>query len=122
MSGYNGIAGIFTLTQSKANSWLRRTPIPPECQGMTGMDLVAGLFRHFGFEVTVLKPNWLSVKANPDQVWEVLSGQPSDPDRSRRYYECSLMESTKESDPEEMAREARLRMLRMCPERPSGFR
>ena len=89
---------------------------------MTGMGLIAALFKHSGFEVPVVKSNWLSVKANPDQVWEVLNGKPSDPSRSGHYYEDSPVESTKESDPEDMAREAHFRMLRMCPERPPRFR
>jgi hypothetical protein len=86
MSGYNKTTGLFDLTQTKASHWLRRTDFPAECRGKEGMAFVAALLRALGYEVPTVRSNWLSVKANPDQLWEALSGEPSDPAASEHYY------------------------------------
>jgi hypothetical protein len=99
MSGYNQTTGLFGLTQTKAMYWLRRHDAPAECNGKAGMDFIAALFRAFGYEVPTVRSSWLEVKANPDQVWEVLSGQPSDPIRSAHYYENASNEPPRKPTP-----------------------
>lgn len=109
MSGYNKETGIFELTATKAHYWFRRKTIPlkvfnqnlspTSIQPDTGkefksidlsMKLYADLFRFYGYEIIKLGPNHLSVKATPENVWEVLSGQKSDPQRSVHYYKSSI--------------------------------
>jgi len=96
MSGYNKETGVFELTFSKANFWLRREPTPELLQKMEKsgielplthtMEIAEALFKVFGFEITKIGSGYLHVKATPEQVWEVLSGQPSDPKRASHYY------------------------------------
>jgi len=45
------------------------------------MEFFACFLRHHGLEVLHVDRAYLNVKATPGQLWEVLSGQPSDPDR-----------------------------------------
>ncbi len=75
VGGYNKKTGIFSLTQSKAGVWCRKPN--PDRQGL--MEHCARLLRESGLEVTSLHGNFLEVKAGPGEVWEALSGQPSDP-------------------------------------------
>ncbi len=86
MSGFNPKTGTFELTASRARFWLRRTEYPPELKALEGMEFIAGLLRHAGHEVVKVRNGWLTVKATQGQVWEALSGQPSDPEREARYY------------------------------------
>jgi hypothetical protein len=37
MTGYDSMTGVFELTKTQANYWLRRTTMPSECHGQTGM-------------------------------------------------------------------------------------
>ena len=88
MSGWNSQTGTFELTATKTNNWLRRENMPQEVidEDRSGMYMISDLFVYFGYEVTKIGGNYLHVKANPDQVWEVLSGQPSNPERSAHHY------------------------------------
>ena len=109
MSGYNTETGIFELTSTKGSYWFRRKELPAEVAAKNngGMKLFSDLFEYFGFEVTKLRSNYLHVKANPDQVWEVLSGQPSDPQKAAAYYgRVYLDPSIYESRPTPLAADA----------------
>jgi hypothetical protein len=109
MSGYNKETGIFELTASKANYWFRRQVIPLEVWNKNlaptyiqpdtgkqfkslqlGMKLYADLFRYYGCEVLKVGPNFLSVKATPEKVWEILSDKKSDSNRASHYYKNSI--------------------------------
>lgn len=87
MSGYNKRTGVFELTYTKAKYWYRRESLPFEPnESMPFMNLIAKLFIHYGYKVISGGSRFLRIKANPDQVWEVLSDQKSDPERSGYYY------------------------------------
>jgi hypothetical protein len=77
MGGFNKKTGVFSLTQSKAGVWCRKPN--PDRLGL--IDHCARLLRDAGHEVLSVHGNFLEVKAMPGQVWEALSGQPSDPKR-----------------------------------------
>ena len=77
MGGFNEKTGVFSLTQSKAGVWCRKPN--PDKLGL--IDHCARLLRDAGHEVLSVHGNFLEVKAMPGQVWEALSGRPSDPKR-----------------------------------------
>jgi|HubBroStandDraft_2_1064218.scaffolds.fasta_scaffold08915_6 hypothetical protein len=77
MGGFNKKTGVFSLTQSKAGIWCRK----PNPGRLALIDHCANLLREAGHEVLLVQGNFLEVKATPGQVWEALSGQPSDPKR-----------------------------------------
>jgi hypothetical protein len=77
VGGYNKKTGIFSLTQSKAGVWCRKPS--PDRLGL--IEHCARLLRDAGHAVLLVRSNFLEVKATPGQVWEALSGQPSDPKR-----------------------------------------
>jgi hypothetical protein len=81
MGGYNRKTGVFSLTQSKASVW-RRKPNP---QKLDLIEHCASLLQESGLEVLKVSHNFLEVKGTPGQVWEALSGQPSDPKREAVY-------------------------------------
>jgi hypothetical protein len=81
VGGYNKKTGVFSLTQSKAGVWCRKPN--PERLGL--IEHCANLLRESGLEVLSVQGNFLEVKAEPGQVWEALSGQPSDPQRESHY-------------------------------------
>jgi hypothetical protein len=83
VSGYNKETGVFQLTQTKAHAWCLR----PDVTRMTTMEDCAALLREAGLEVQSVHARYLDVKAKPSQVWEALSGQPSDPSRATYYRE-----------------------------------
>jgi hypothetical protein len=92
MSGYDAETGIFELTATKASLWFRRTTetVPKDClepPPKSDMQFYARLFKHFGHQVIKCGPNYLRVKATPEQAWEVLSGLPSDPKRAAYHYQ-----------------------------------
>lgn len=76
---YDKKTGIFNLTQSKASVWCRRPG------RSNSIESCAVLLREAGLEVVTVQGNYLRVKATPGQVWEALSGQPSDPKREAHY-------------------------------------
>jgi hypothetical protein len=83
MSGYNKKTGLFELTGSQAAYWLRRNDIPEECSASgSGLRLAKCLLEHYGIRVVADHVSWLEVDATQAQIWEVLSGQPSDPRRA----------------------------------------
>jgi hypothetical protein len=88
VSGYNQSTGVFELTWTKASHWFRRADVPEECAGLKngGMDFFACLLRHYGLDVFHVGNAFLKVRATPEQMWEALSGQPPDPQRSSYYY------------------------------------
>lgn len=88
MSGYNKKTGVFGLTWTKASYWFRRKDVPQECRALAdenGMAFFACLLTKAGLEVLHVDRAYLNVKATPGQVWEALSGQPSDPEREAVY-------------------------------------
>ena len=90
MSGYCKERKIFELTATKARWWYRRQELPDGFESNEGgMKWYADLFRYFGFEVTKIGSGYLHVKANPGQVWEVLSGRPSDPEIANLFVTAS---------------------------------
>lgn len=89
MSGYNSETGIFELTPTKINSWLRRQTMPEGFQEKeTYTENIAEIFRCCNIEVVKInkRGGWMHVQATPEQVWEALSGQPSLPDRAEHHY------------------------------------
>ena len=79
MSGYNERTGVFELTYTKAEYWYRRKSLPFERDAsMPFMQFVAKLFVHYGYQLISGGKRFIRVRANPAQVWEVLSGQKSD--------------------------------------------
>jgi len=89
MSGYHPDTDIFELTGTKADFWFRRKLPPKDFKSLNGfrsMGFYADLFIYSGFDVVKVENSYLYVKATPEQVWEVLSGQPSDPKRAEHYY------------------------------------
>lgn len=77
MGGFNKKTGVFSLTESKAVVWCRKR----DPDGLGVMEHCAKLLRDAGHEVLLFRSNFLEVRATPGQVWEALSGQPSDPMR-----------------------------------------
>jgi hypothetical protein len=95
MSGYDPERNIFELTATKMSYWFRRKDFPPgvvehcECCGhqLTPPDqVVVRLLEHFGLKVLKDGGNYLVVRGSPEEIWEALSGQPSDPQRAQHYY------------------------------------
>lgn len=83
MSGYNKKTGIFELTATKAEYWDRK---PHESSiKLDGMDYYTELLRKNGLDVQNCG-SFLKVKGTPERIWEILSGQPSNPERSAYYY------------------------------------
>jgi hypothetical protein len=86
MSGFNRSTGFFDLTGSQASYWLRRNDIPAECSACTpGLRLAKCLLEHYGVRVVADHTSWLEVEATQAQIWEVLSGQPTDRRRTRYH-------------------------------------
>ena len=85
MSGYNNRTGIFELTWTKANYWFRRADVPAECREQKDMEFFACVLRHHGLNVLHVDGAFLKVKATPGQIWEALSGKPSDPEHEAYY-------------------------------------
>jgi len=88
MSGYNNKTGVFELTQTKAAYWLRRERWP---EGFTPkqqefMFVVAEFLGFLGYEVIKVRSSYLSAKITPEQLWEALSGQKSEPSKAEVYY------------------------------------
>lgn len=77
MGEFNKKTGVFSLTQSKAGVWCRK----PNPQRLGLIEHCAELLREAGHEVLLVRGNYLEVRAMPGQVWEAISGQPSDPKR-----------------------------------------
>jgi hypothetical protein len=78
MGGYNKKTGIFSLTPAKARVWCRR---PGAARERNILEYSANLLREAHLGVLPVRGNYLEVKATPGQIWEALSGQPSDPKR-----------------------------------------
>jgi len=77
MGGYDDRTGVFSLTQTKARYWCRK----PGASQTDIIEYSAKLLREAGLQIVSVHGNYLEVKASPGQVWEALSGQPSDPER-----------------------------------------
>lgn len=87
MSGFNPKTGIFELTETKARYWLRRPPYTnPYVYIPNVIPICINLFKEHNLPVLHNGGSFLRVKATPEQIWEVLSGQPSDPKRASYYY------------------------------------
>lgn len=85
MSGYNKKNGIFELTYTKAEYWYRK-PLDPLIPYI-GMRYFVEVLRKAGLDVEYINGNnFAKVKGTPEQIWEVLSGKPSNPERAIYYY------------------------------------
>jgi len=72
MGDYDRESGIFKLTAAEARHYHRtadRPVAPPP------MRYYADKLQQLGFDVIAISEDALEVKATPDEVWEVLSGQ-----------------------------------------------
>ena len=93
MSGYNKRTGRFELTGSQVTHWLRRKDIPKECCASdSNLQLAKCLLEHCGIRVVADHVSWLEVDASQAQIWEVLSGQPSDP-KQAAYHDKGRIEN-----------------------------
>lgn len=87
MSGYNAKLGVFSLTATKAASWFRRRDVPVSVvDGKFGMDFYAAVISWQGLEIVRHGGSFVDVKATPEQLWQALSGLPSNPARASYYY------------------------------------
>lgn len=88
MSGYNKKTGIFELTVTKAEYWFRRKDVPDELKQAHAdkWGLIKAVLKWRGLEITKEGKAFVGVKATPEQLWEALSGQPANPERSEHYY------------------------------------
>ena len=85
MSGYDKKTGIFELTHTKAEYWHRK-PIDPTIT-YDGMRYFVEVLRKSGLDVKYVNgKSFAKVKGTPEQIWEALSGKPSNPERSEHYY------------------------------------
>lgn len=82
MSGYNRKTGYFNMTQTQAAYWLRRDDIPEECRNKEGLDLACCVLEHHRIRVVENHGSWAEIDATNAEIWEALSGQPSDPERA----------------------------------------
>jgi hypothetical protein len=85
MSGYNKKTGCFELTATKAAFWLRRPDIPAECAGLPVLDRACCVLQHCNIRVVANHGAWAEIEARPGQIWEALSGKPSDPERAAMH-------------------------------------
>jgi len=81
MSGRNTKTGYFELTGTKARFWTRREDVPPDCLELSGLDRACCILQHFGVKVVANHGSWAEIAATQGQIWEALSGQPSNPQR-----------------------------------------
>jgi hypothetical protein len=89
MSGWDAEKGVFQLTSTKESYWLRRKDFPEGTYSINQLGHIdydiEKLFLFFGIRA-VSHGNYTDVFATPEKVWEVLSGQPSNPERAAHYY------------------------------------
>lgn len=105
MSAYDTQTGLFELTPTKLRYWFRHCKRLPEVvfqeyqscisseygellfvgSGEQLEQFVLDLFWSFGIEAASYG-TWWKIKATPEQVWEVITGTESDPERARYYY------------------------------------
>ncbi len=89
MSGYNKRTGWFSLTQTKARHWCRHSPDESIEADYGSLEYCFYYLKKKGFkfrDAVWTDESFVCVKADPDELWEALSGQPSDPNRSSYYY------------------------------------
>ena len=85
MSGYCKKCGIYEITGSKIGFWNRRTDeqvlqlFPSRDWKTEGPVGVVDILQACGLEVVKDGGNYLHVRGTPGQVWEALSGRPSNP-------------------------------------------
>ena len=85
MSGYDKKTGIFELTYTKAEYWHRK-PIDPTIP-YNGMRYFVEVLRRAELDVKYVNgKSFAKVKGTPEQIWEALSGKPSNPERIEHYY------------------------------------
>lgn len=72
MGDYNHESGVFTLTLAEAREFHHTRDRPED---PPPMDYYAEKLQQIGFDVVSISEDALEVKASPDEVWEVLSGQ-----------------------------------------------
>lgn len=98
MSGYNKSTGIFELTFTKARYWFRRVEFSDACTKYDpekDMDFYGCLLANAGLPVVHVNRAFLQVKARPGQVWEALSGRPSDPEHEAYYLKNTMHQSNR---------------------------
>jgi hypothetical protein len=73
MTEFDRETGILTLTLADAHSFHSTTDRMPETA--PPMEFYAEKLRKFGYDVTQVSADNLKVKANENEIWELLSGQ-----------------------------------------------
>jgi len=88
MSGFSKTTGVFELTSTKARFWFRDKQLQHEFRqsGKSFMSFLSFAFKRKGYQIIKTHGGYLKVKATPEQVWELLSGEPSSKDRAAHYY------------------------------------
>ncbi len=72
MTGYDHDKGIYTFTVEEARRFDTGSDRPDQ---PPPMQHYAEKLRQLGFEIVSVSEASLAVRASPDEVWEVLSGQ-----------------------------------------------
>jgi hypothetical protein len=88
MSGFDEKTGLFELTATKARYWLRRCDVEElgiDVSSLDWWELVQAVIRSQGLEIVRDGGNYLVVRATPEQLWEALSGKPSNPAVAARH-------------------------------------
>ncbi len=85
---YNSKTGFFNLTQTKARFWCRHTPDESIKADYGSLKYCFDYLKKkgFKFEKAWIGESYVKVQASPDELWEALSGEASDPNRSSYYY------------------------------------
>ncbi len=86
---YNARTNKFHLTQTKAYFWCRHKPDESIKASYGSLEYCFYYLKKQGFkfeEADYYGESFVKVAATPDELWEALSGSPSDPERSSYYY------------------------------------
>lgn len=90
MSGWNPTTGTFELLDSKLRYWLRfRTDEIPGAYWREGDFFLFSpeeLFARSGIEIVRRGSGFWELRATPDELWESITGQKSNPEKSAHYY------------------------------------
>lgn len=95
MSGFSPKTGLFELTSTKEKFWFR-LPIdqwPQSCFDDNGsllpdVDVVLEILKRAGLEQVKRGSSYRIIRATPEQLWEALSGKPSDPVVAARHWQA----------------------------------
>ena len=83
---YDKETGVFQISYGKAKLWYRKFPASPY-NNVIDMRFYTEVLRNAGLDVEYIDGNHFArIKGTPEQVWEVLSGRPANPEKVRRFY------------------------------------